>query len=258
MHGKTVIETGSGKPVGLQGDSERTRAIRTRSAYLHVGKRQPSMRRIKQAGHTTALDPTLGAGQGKKPCRRGRLHKKALTKTWALKNNPSKPYNSILGRRRIGPQTIAIMLNSNILDHLAITQYITTDKLNEYGQYLRVRFMFFGQAVATRQALHSTKSDQRTFSRQHLTANGVLVPLSDQRDLAHINWTRLTLHSISWPPATGRPNAPPNPTVCESAVEAPDSRDRIGNRYSESLSFESRGQSSRRRCSATEPKGHTK
>ena len=50
--------------------------------------------------------------------------------------------------------------------------------------------------------------------------------------------------------ATGRPNVPPNPTVCESAVEAPDSRGQIGNRNWESLSFGSRWRSSRRSCRA--------
>ena len=30
-----------------------------------------------------------------------------------------------------------------------------------------------------------------------------------------INWTRSALHSAFWPPAAGRPKAPPNPTVCE-------------------------------------------
>ena len=55
MQGQTVIETGSGKPVGFRGASERARAIWTRSAHLHAGRRQPSMRRIKQAGHKKAL-----------------------------------------------------------------------------------------------------------------------------------------------------------------------------------------------------------
>ena len=71
--------------------------------------------------------------------------------------------------------------------------------------------------------------------------------------LQPINWTRLTLHSASWPPATVRPKAPPNPAACESAVKTPDSRGRISNRSSESLSSGSHGRSLRRRCSATEP-----
>ena len=79
VQGQTVIETGSGKPAGFRGASERAKAIWTRSAHLHAGRRQSSMRRIKQAGHTKALDPTLGAGQGKNPCRRGRPHTKALS-----------------------------------------------------------------------------------------------------------------------------------------------------------------------------------
>ena len=73
------------------------------------------------------------------------------------------------------------------------------------------------------------------------------------RGLQPIKKTRLTLNSTYWPPATRRPNAPPNPTVCDSAVEAPDSRGRIGNCSSESLDFGSRGRSSRPRCSKTEP-----
>ena len=79
VQGQTVIETGSGKPAGFRGASERAKAIWTRSAHLHAGRRQSSVRRIKQAGHTTALDPTLGAGQGKNPCRWGRPHTKALS-----------------------------------------------------------------------------------------------------------------------------------------------------------------------------------
>ena len=47
------------------------KAIWTRPAHLHAGRRQSSMRRIKQAGHATALDPTLGAGQGKKTVPQG-------------------------------------------------------------------------------------------------------------------------------------------------------------------------------------------
>ena len=64
VQGQTVIETGSGKPAGFRGASERAK-------HLHAGRRQPSMRRIKQAGHTTALDPTLGAGQGKQSVSQG-------------------------------------------------------------------------------------------------------------------------------------------------------------------------------------------
>ena len=67
--------------------------------------------------------------------------------------------------------------------------------------------------------------------------------------LKPINKTHLTLHSVSWPPATLRSEAPPNPTACESALETPDSGGRIGNRSSESLDSGSRGRSSRRRCS---------
>ena len=74
VQGQTVIETGSGKPVGLRSASERARAIWTRSAHLHAGQRHPSMRRIKQAGHTKALDPTLGTGQGKKTRVAGGVH----------------------------------------------------------------------------------------------------------------------------------------------------------------------------------------
>ena len=49
------------------------------------------------------------------------------------------------------------------------------------------------------------------------------------------------------------PKAPPNPTIRESAAEAPDSKGRIGNRSSESLSSGLRGRSSCRGCSETEP-----
>ena len=68
-----------------------------------------------------------------------------------------------------------------------------------------------------------------------------------------INRTHLTLRSVLWRPAAGWPKAPPNPTIRESAVEAPDSRGRIGNRSSESLSSGLRGRSSCRGCSETEP-----
>ena len=67
-----------------------------------------------------------------------------------------------------------------------------------------------------------------------------------------INKTHLTLRSALRRPAAGRPKAPPNPTTHKSAVEAPDSRGRIGNRSSESLSSGLRGRSSRRGCSETE------
>ena len=43
--GQTAVETGSRKPAGLRGASERTRAIWTPPAHLHAGRRQPSMRR---------------------------------------------------------------------------------------------------------------------------------------------------------------------------------------------------------------------
>ena len=45
VQGQTAVETGSGKPVGRRGASERARAIWTRSAHLHAGRRKPSMRR---------------------------------------------------------------------------------------------------------------------------------------------------------------------------------------------------------------------
>ena len=88
------------------------------------------------------------------------------------------------------------------------------------------------------------------------------IELHNEKEAKPFKWTaspepikksRSTLHSTYWPPATGRPNAPPYPTVCDSAVEAPDSGGRIVNRSSESLDFGSRGRSSRRRCSKTEP-----
>ncbi len=69
--GQTVIETGSGKPVGFRGALEREKAIWTRSAHLHAGQRQASTRRIEQAGHTTALDRMPGAVEGMIPRLRG-------------------------------------------------------------------------------------------------------------------------------------------------------------------------------------------
>ena len=68
-----------------------------------------------------------------------------------------------------------------------------------------------------------------------------------------INKTHSTLRSALRRPAAGRPKAPPNPTTHKSAVEAPDSRGQIGSRSSESLDSGSRGRSSRRRYSKTEP-----
>ena len=65
VQGQTVVETGAGKSVGFRGASERARAIWAQATHFHAGQRQPSMRRIKHAGHMTALDSTLGAGQGK-------------------------------------------------------------------------------------------------------------------------------------------------------------------------------------------------
>ena len=59
-----VIKTGSGKPVRIRGASECARPIWNRSAYLHAGQRQTSMRRTEQVRHTKAFDPTLGIGQG--------------------------------------------------------------------------------------------------------------------------------------------------------------------------------------------------
>ena len=76
--------------------------------------------------------------------------------------------------------------------------------------------------------------------------------LQEQRRADPINKTHLTLRSALRRPAAGRPKAPPNPTTRKSAVEAPDSRGRIGNRSSESLSSGLRGRSSRRGCSETE------
>ena len=72
------------------------------------------------------------------------------------------------------------------------------------------------------------------------------------RPVAPINKTHLTLRSALRRPAAGQPKAPPNPTTRKSAVESPDSRGRIGNRSSESLSSGLRGRSSRRGCSETE------
>ena len=65
VQGQLAIETGAGKSVGFRGASERARAIWAQATHFHAGQRQPSMRRIKHAGHMTALDSTLGAGQGK-------------------------------------------------------------------------------------------------------------------------------------------------------------------------------------------------
>ena len=78
MQERTVIETGSGKPAGFRGASERAKAILTWSAHLHAGRRQTSTPHIEQAGHAKALDPTLGIGQGKTPVSLGRPHTKAL------------------------------------------------------------------------------------------------------------------------------------------------------------------------------------
>ena len=87
-------------------------------------------------------------------------------------------------------------------------------------------------------------------------ASRALAPDFDQLHptrLNPINRTHLTLHSAFCLLAAVRPKAPPNSTACESAAKAPDSRGRIGNRSSESLSSGSHGRSSRCKCSATEP-----
>ena len=87
-----------------------------------------------------------------------------------------------------------------------------------------------------------------TYSREYREE----ATMSALRHPAPINKTHLTLRSALRRPAAGRPKAPPNPTIRKSAVEAPDSRGRIGNRSSESLSSGLRGRSSRRGCSETE------
>ena len=52
--------------------------------HLHAGRRQPSMRGVRQAEHAKALDPALGAGNGKNPCRSGRPRVNALVQGIAL------------------------------------------------------------------------------------------------------------------------------------------------------------------------------
>ena len=65
VQGQTAVEIGSGKLGQFRGASDRDRPVWIRHAHLRTGQRQPSMRRIKQAGPTQAPDPMPGIGQGK-------------------------------------------------------------------------------------------------------------------------------------------------------------------------------------------------
>ena len=66
---------------------------------------------------------------------------------------------------------------------------------------------FFGYAAAARQALHSRKSGQRLFSKQHLMASTTSAPAFDQRrpaPLSRLPTMRLLALSTN-PDPTGRP-----------------------------------------------------
>ena len=63
------------------GPSRRLRARKSDRNPARASRRRPAAAinaPRRQAGHTKALDPTPGIGQGKIPCRRGRSYTKAL------------------------------------------------------------------------------------------------------------------------------------------------------------------------------------
>ena len=79
VQGQTVIETGSGKPVGFRGASERAKAMWIRSAHLHAGRRQPSMRRVNRPDTRKCLTRCPELDKGNSCVAGGRSHTKALT-----------------------------------------------------------------------------------------------------------------------------------------------------------------------------------
>ena len=80
VQGQTVTKTGSGKPVGVRGASERARAIWTRFAHLYAGRGNPQCVAASQTGrtHDSAFSAAWSQTRKLNPFRRGRPHARAL------------------------------------------------------------------------------------------------------------------------------------------------------------------------------------